>query len=47
LKYYGHATPPYWKLIYEANKDVIGDNPAHVRRGMVVKIPVLPPDFKG
>ena len=24
LKYYGHATPPYWRLIYEANKKVIG-----------------------
>jgi len=22
LKYYGHATPPYYKLIYEFNKNV-------------------------
>ena len=47
LKYYGHSTPPYWRFIYEANKDVVGDNPNRVRRGMVIKIPVLPPDFKG
>jgi len=47
LKYYGHATPPYWRFIYEANKELIGDNPNRVRRGMVIKIPVLPPDFKG
>ncbi|MDI9523812.1 MAG: hypothetical protein QM237_11280, partial [Bacteroidota bacterium] len=26
LQYYKHATPPYYKLIYEFNKDVIGDN---------------------
>ena len=23
LKYYGHATEPYWRLIYEANKEAI------------------------
>jgi nucleoid-associated protein YgaU len=45
-KYYGHATPPYWTLIYEANKDVIGDNPNHVRAGMLVKIPALPDALK-
>jgi nucleoid-associated protein YgaU len=42
LKYYGHATEPYWRLIYEANKDVIGSNPNIVRPGTVIKIPVLP-----
>jgi len=47
LKYYGHATPPYWKQIYEANKEVIGDNPNRVQIGMVIKIPELPPGFKG
>jgi nucleoid-associated protein YgaU len=47
LKYYGHATPPYWKVIYEANKELIGDNPNRVRPGMVIKVPALPPDFKG
>jgi nucleoid-associated protein YgaU len=46
LKYYGHATPPYWKLIYEANKALIGDNPNRVRPGMALKIPALPEDMK-
>jgi nucleoid-associated protein YgaU len=47
LKYYGHATPPYWQLIYEANKELIGDNPNRVRPGMVIKVPKLPADFQG
>ena len=46
LKYYGHATPAYWKIIYEANKDVIGPNPNAVRPGMVIQIPVLPESMK-
>ena len=46
LKYYNHATPPYWQLIYEANKDVVGDNPNAVRAGMMIKIPVLPDELK-
>ena len=46
LKYYGHATKPYWMVIYEANKDVIGDNPNRVKRGLVLKIPELPPELK-
>jgi len=46
LKYYGHATEPYWRLIYEANKDVIGDNPSHVRAGLKLVIPTLPADLK-
>ena len=46
LKYYGHATEPYWRIIYEANKDVIGPNPNKVHAGLVVKIPVLPNEMK-
>lgn len=46
LKYYGHATPPYWQLIYEANKTAIGDDPNRVRPGTVIKIPELPADLK-
>jgi nucleoid-associated protein YgaU len=46
LKYYGHATPPYWKVIYEANKELIGDNPNRVHSGMVIKVPKLSADFK-
>jgi nucleoid-associated protein YgaU len=46
LKYYGHATEPYWRVIYEANKEIIGENPSRVRPGMAIKIPVLPEELK-
>ncbi len=46
LKFYGHATPPYYKLIYEANKEVIGDNMNIVVPGQVLRIPALPEDLK-
>lgn len=46
LKYYKHATKPYWMLIYEANKAAIGDNPNKVKVGTVLKIPELPADMK-
>ena len=46
LKYYGSATEPYWRIIYEANKETIGDNPNHVRAGLVLNIPELPADMK-
>lgn len=46
LKYYGHATKPYYMVIYEANKDVIGDNPNRVKPGLKIKIPELPADLK-
>lgn len=46
LKYYGSAYEPYWRVIYEANKELIGDNPARVRPGMVIQIPVLPEELK-
>jgi nucleoid-associated protein YgaU len=42
LKYYGSAVRDMWMIIYEANKDVIGPDPAHVRPGTVLKIPKLP-----
>jgi nucleoid-associated protein YgaU len=29
-------------VIYEANKDVIGDDPNKIRTGQVLKIPELP-----
>jgi len=46
LKYYGSAYKPYWMVIYNANKEIIGDNPAHVREGMVLDIPELPEELK-
>ncbi len=46
LKYYHNGYEPYWRVIYEANKELIGPNPARVRPGMVIKIPVLPEELK-
>lgn len=46
LKYYNNATRPYWMLIYEANKEVVGDNPNIIKPGMVLRIPELPADMK-
>ena len=46
LHYYGHATKPYYMLIYEANKSVIGDNPNRLKSGITLKIPELPEDMK-
>ena len=46
LKFYGHATPPYYKLIYEANKDVSGDNMNVIVPGQVLRIPALPEELK-
>ncbi|MFU8773070.1 MAG: LysM peptidoglycan-binding domain-containing protein [Anaerolineales bacterium] len=39
LKYYGSAIKEKWMLIYEANKDTIGDNPNLIQPGMVLNIP--------
>jgi nucleoid-associated protein YgaU len=41
LKYYGSAIRDKWMIIYEANKEAIGPDPAHVRPGTVIKIPKL------
>jgi hypothetical protein len=47
LKYYGHATPPYYNYLYETNKDVIGDGGANATRpGMVIKVYELPDELK-
>jgi nucleoid-associated protein YgaU len=39
LKYYGSAAKEKWMIIYEANKDLIGDNPNIIRKGMDLFIP--------
>jgi nucleoid-associated protein YgaU len=41
LKYYGSAAKEKWMAIYEANKDVIGDNPNVIKPDQVLKIPEL------
>lgn len=34
---YGDATR--WKLLFDANRHLIGDNPAHIAPGLVLAIP--------
>lgn len=46
LKYYGSATKPYWMVIYETNKALIGENPNRLKRGIALKIPELPAELK-
>lgn len=46
LKYYGHATKPYYMHIYNHNKAAIGDNPNVVRPGTELEIPELTGDLK-
>ena len=42
LKYYGSAVREKWMHIYEANKELIGDNPAFIKVGQVLNIPEPP-----
>lgn len=41
LKYYGSAIREKWMIIYEANRQTIGDNPGLIRVGQVLNIPEL------
>lgn len=41
LKYYNSAVKDKWMVIYEANKEIIGENPNLIKQGMVLKIPKL------
>ncbi len=45
-KYYGSAQEPYWRLIYEYNKTIIGDHPNAIRVGLEIEIPPLPDELK-
>ena len=45
-RFYGKATPAYYTLIYEHNKDVIGGNMNLIKPGQVLRIPALPDDLK-
>lgn len=44
-EFYGSATQPYWKLIQDANKDLIKDANL-IYPGQVFKIPKLPEEMK-
>ncbi len=41
LKHYGSAAKEKWMAIYEANREVIGENPNLIKPGQVLKIPKL------
>ncbi len=45
-KYYGSAQEPYWRLIYEHNKAIIGNHPNAIKVGMEIVIPPLPEELK-
>lgn len=42
LKYYGSAVRDKWMHIYEANKELIGENPAFIKVGQTLNIPEAP-----
>ncbi len=46
LKHYGKFTEPYWRLIYNHNKDIIGNHPNAIRVGLEIEIPPLPDELK-
>lgn len=46
FKYYGSIKAPYWRLIYNHNKAIIGDHPNDIRVGLEIEIPPLPPELK-
>lgn len=46
FKYYGSNKEPYWRLIYEANKKIIGNSPNDIRIGLEIIIPPLPDELK-
>ncbi|MCA9921883.1 MAG: LysM peptidoglycan-binding domain-containing protein [Anaerolineales bacterium] len=39
--YYGSPAREKWMAIFEANKEVIGDDPAALSVGLVIRIPKL------
>jgi nucleoid-associated protein YgaU len=46
LKYYGHTSEPYWRYLYEFNKELIGDNYKDFYEGLMIEIPELPDHLK-
>lgn len=45
-KYYGSFQEPYWRLIYDHNKAIIGDHPNAIRASLEIEIPSLPDELK-
>jgi nucleoid-associated protein YgaU len=46
LRYYGDMSEPYWRYMYEFNKEMVGDNYKRIWGGMKIQVPELPDDMK-
>ena len=46
FKHYGSIQEPFWRLIYNHNKAIIGDHPNNIRNGLEIEIPPLPEELK-
>jgi nucleoid-associated protein YgaU len=42
LHFYDNGTEPFWRRIYSANREVVGDNPDLIRPGECLRIPFPP-----
>ena len=45
-KYYGSIKKPFYMLIYEHNKHIIGDNMNSIKTGTEIEIPPLPKELE-
>ena len=46
LRYYGDMSEPYWRYMYEFNKELIGDNYKRFYAGLEIRVPELPDHLK-
>jgi nucleoid-associated protein YgaU len=46
LRYYGDMSEPYWRYMYEFNKELIGDNYKDFYAGLKIEVPELPDHMK-
>jgi nucleoid-associated protein YgaU len=46
FKYYKSIQEPYWRLIYNQNKAIIGNHPNDIRVGLEIEIPPLSEELK-
>lgn len=46
LRYYGDMSEPYWRYMYEFNKELIGDNYKNFYAGLEIRVPELPDHMK-
>lgn len=46
LRYYGDMSEPYWRYMYEFNKELIGDDYKRFYAGLEIRVPELPDHLK-